>query len=124
MADKQPQSYGDAVTRAQELVRAGRLADPGEHFPYKHDAVTALLDENPPAGPGGEDDDSRRVSDFMSPRIADATQAYVQAQESYLSDPGDATLAAYQEAADDLVAARRAHRRKRGGAMSISGQGA
>lgn len=123
MADSKPKSFGEAVTRAQELVRAGRLADPGEHFPYKHDEVVQLLDENPAAGPDGEDDDSRRVSDFMSTRIADASQAYVQAQESYLGDPGDATLATYQEAADDLVAARRAHRRKRGGEMSISGQG-
>lgn len=123
MADKQPQSYGDAVTRAQDLIRAGRLADPGEHFPYKHDTVTALLEENPPAGPSGDGDDSKRVSDFMSVRIADASAAYIDAQEVYLGDPGDATLANYQEKADDLVAARLAHRRKRGGEMAISGQG-
>lgn len=124
MADRSPRSYGDAVTRAQDLVRAGRLADPGEHFPYRHDAVTALLAENPPAGPKGEGDDSKRVSDFMSTRIADATQAYVAAQQAYLENPGDATLAEYQEKTDDLTAARRAHRRKRGGEMSISGTGA
>jgi hypothetical protein len=124
MPEKTPGSYGEAVTRAQALVRAGRLADPGEHFPYKHDQVTALLEENPPAGPKGKDDDSLRVSDFMSVRIADATKAYVRAQEAYLRDPGDATLADYQEATDDLVAARRAHRRRRGGEMAISGQGA
>ncbi len=123
MAKNDPGSFGEAVVRAQELVRAGRLADPGEHFPYKHDVVTALLEENPPAGPSGEGDDSKRVSDFMSVRIADATRDYVAAQEEYLRNPGDATLAAYQEATDDLAAARRAHRRKRGGEMSISGQG-
>lgn len=122
MADKQPQSYGDAVTQAQDLIRAGRLADPGEHFPYKHATVTALLEENPPAGPNG--DDGKRVSDFMSTRIADASAAYIDAQETYLGDPGDATLAEYQSAAEDLVAARKTHRRKRGGEMSISGQGA
>ena len=121
---EQPQSYGEAVTRAQELVRAGRLADPDEHFPYKHADVTALLEENPPAGPRGADDDSLRIADFTSTRIADATDAYVQAQAAYLTDPGDATLAAYQEATDDLTAARRAHRRRRGGAMAITGQGA
>lgn len=124
MADKQPQSYGDAVTQAQALVRAGRLADPGEHFPYKHDAVTALLEDNPAAGPAGEGDDSKRVSDFMSVRIAEATAAYVGAQEAYLRDPGDVTLAEYQSAAEDLQAARKTHRRKRGGEMAISGQGA
>lgn len=123
MPEKTPGSYGEAVTRAQNLIRAGRLADPGEHFPYKHDEVTALLEENPPAGPAGEGDDSLRVSDFMSQRIADATQAYVAAQQAYLENPGDVTLADYQEKTDDLTAARRAHRRKRGGEMSISGTG-
>lgn len=123
-SSKQPKTYGDAVAQAQELVRAGRLADPGEHFPYKHDAVTALLDENPAAGPNGDDDDSRHVSDFISRRIVDASQAYIEAQQAYLKDPGDATLAAYQEATDDLVSARRAHRRKRGGGLAITGQGA
>jgi hypothetical protein len=124
MADKQPQTFADGVARAQDLIRQGRLNDPGEHFPYKHDTVVALLEENPPAGPNGADDDSRRVADFMSPRIADASRDYIAAQEAYLRDPGDATLAAYQEATDDLVAARRSHRRRRGGAMSVSGQGA
>ncbi len=123
MADSSPRSYGDAVVRAQELVRAGRLADPGEHFPYKHTKVVQLLEKNPPAGPAGKDDDSLRVTDFMSVRIADATKAYVEAQKEYLRDPGDATLAEYQEKTDDLTAARLAHRRKRGGQMSISGQG-
>ena len=123
MAEKAPQSYSDAVTRAQDMIRRGRLNDPGEHFPYKREAVAAVLEENPPAGPRGEDDDSLRASDFMTTRIADASAAYVEAQAAYLKDPGDGTLANYREAADDLVAARRAQRRKRGGGMAISGQG-
>ncbi len=122
MAD--PKSFGEAVTRAQDLIRAGRLADPGEHFPYKREDVAALLAENPPAGPAGKGDDSKRVSDYTSKRIIAATGAYIAAQEAYLQDPGDVTLADYQEKADDLVAARRAHRRRRGGEMAISGQGA
>jgi hypothetical protein len=120
----EPQSYQEAVGQAQALVRAGRLADPGEHFPYKRAEVAALLEDNPPAGPAGEGDDSLRVSDFTSERIIAASDAYVAAQEVYLGDPGDATLAEYQEKADDLTAARRAHRRRRGGEMAISGQGA
>lgn len=124
MAGKDTPSYADAWDEARGLLGRARLADPGEHFPYKHDEVLALLQENPPAGPGGENDDSRRVSDFMSTRIADATKAYVEAQAAYLKNAGDATLADYQEAADDLSAARRAHRRKRAGAMIVSGTGA
>ncbi|BAL87305.1 hypothetical protein AMIS_20850 [Actinoplanes missouriensis 431] len=110
------------MVQAQALIRAGRLADPDEHFPYKHEAVTALVAENPPAGPNG--DDSKRVSDYMSQRIADASEQYIAAQAAYLGDPGDGTLAAYQAATDALISARKAHRRQRGGAMFIAGQGA
>jgi hypothetical protein len=87
-----------------------RLADPGEHFPYKHEHVLALIDENPPMGPDGPDDDRLRVEDFISREIADATNAYVEAQAAYLADAGDGTRAAYSAAKEALVAARRAHR--------------
>ena len=89
MSSKAPQSYADAVTAAQDLVRKGRLNDPGEHFPYKHDdAVEAGL----PAD------------------IADASQRYIAAQQAYLESPGDGTRADYEAAKTELVAARQAHR--------------
>jgi hypothetical protein len=115
-------SYAQAVDQARQAVARARLADPDEHYPYKADAVAQLLEENPAAGPAGPDDDSKRATDFMSTRVADASAAYIEAQAAYLRDPGDATLADYQEATDDLVAARRVHRRRRGGAMFVSGQ--
>lgn len=87
-----------------------RLNDPGEHYPYKHDTVLALLEEDPPYGPDGPDDDRLRVSDFTSRDIADATKVYIDAQAAYLADPGDGTLSAYRAAKDALAAARRAHR--------------
>lgn len=90
-----------------------RLNDPGEHFPYKHETVTALVAENPPMGPDGPDDDRLRAEDYISPAIADATKAYIDAQAAYLSDPGDGTRAAYHGARDQLQAARAAHRKHR-----------
>ena len=90
-----------------------RLNDPDEHFPYKHEHVCALIEENGPAGPDGPDDDRLRVQDYISQDIADATKAYVEAQAAWLSDPGDATQELHQQAARDLVEARRAHRANR-----------
>lgn len=92
-----------------------RLNDPDGHYPYKADEVRALLAEDPPAGPGGPDDDRARVSDFISEEIIDATEVYVEAQAAYVRDPGDAARADYQDAAAKLVEARRAHRARRAG---------
>lgn len=113
MAEEAPDSYAAAIAQAQQLVRQGRLADPGEHFPYKHAEVSALVADNPPAGPDGPDDDRVRVEDYMTQEIADATRDYVDAQAAYLAEPGDATLPAYDTAREDLVAARQAHRANR-----------
>jgi hypothetical protein len=90
-----------------------RLNDPGEHYPYKHEQVTALLADNPPMGPDGPDDDRLRAEDYTSPDIADATKAYIEAQAAYLADPGDGTRAAYDGARDRLQAARAEHRKYR-----------
>lgn len=117
----QPSSYAEAIVSAQQIIREGRLADQGEHYPYKHDVVTALVEENPPMGPDGPDDDRLRAEDFTSQEIADATQAYVAAQEAYLRDPGDATKADYVRARDRLQQARAAHRVNRGGSVNVVG---
>ncbi len=114
-------SYAAAHAESQRLLREGRLADDGEHFPYKHDEVSALIAENPPAGPDGDDDDRLRVEDFISQAIADASAAYVEAQRVYLEDPGDGTKAAYEAAKRTLADARRAHRVNRGDQMNIVG---
>lgn len=104
------------------MVRAERLNDPDEerHFNYPLAETLALLDEDPPAGPDGEDDDRVRISDYLSHDIAEATAAYAAAQADYLSDPGDGTKAAYTAARDALVAARQAHRANRG-SMNVVG---
>jgi hypothetical protein len=121
MASSEPREYGAAWEKAQTLLRQGRLNDPGEHFPYKHDDVTALVEENPPMGPDGPDDDRLRAEDFTSAEIADATRDYVQAQEAYLRDPGDGTAGDYRAAAEALVAARQAHRANRTQGPTIVG---
>lgn len=108
-----PRSYGEAVAKAQRDVNAARLADPDEHFPYKHDHVRALVADNPPMGPDGPSDNRVTVADVMTVRIADASNAYIEAQAAYLTDPGPATKSALDAATDDLVAARRNHRRNR-----------
>jgi hypothetical protein len=89
MSSKGPASYADAIVEAQNLVRRGRLADPGEHFPYKH-GVAVL---------GG-----------LHPDVADACQAFIDAQQAYLEDPGDGTRSDYQAAQERLVLARRERR--------------
>lgn len=113
MVDSAPRSHSEALERAKVLLRQGRLNEPNEHFPYKRDVVAALLAENPPFGPDGEDDDRVRVEDFTSEAIVDASDGYVTAQQRYLEEPGDATRAEYQRARDALVAARKAHRANR-----------
>jgi len=114
-----PDSYTEAIGQAQALLRIGRLADPGEHFPYRHEQVSALIADNPPMGPDGEDDDTVRAEDFISQDIADATRDYIEAQAAYLTDPGDATAADYDGAKAVLQQARAAHRANRGGATIV-----
>lgn len=106
---KAEQTYGEAMEAARGLLGAARLADPLEHFPYKHDAVTALVAENPPMGPDG-DDDEFVAEDYTNQEIADATKVYIDAQAALLTDPGDATQADYRAATASLVAARQRHR--------------
>jgi len=113
------ESYGEAWEEAQALLRAARLTDPGEHFPYKYEVASALIAENPPMGPNGPDDDAVRAEDFMSQPIADATDDYIGAQAAYLADPGDGTAAAYETAKQTLQAARAAHRVNRGGVTVV-----
>lgn len=114
-------SYADAVSKARGLISEARLADPDEHFPYKHEAVLALLEENPPAGPEGPDDDRVRVSDMISEAIADGSRDYVEAQAAYLADPNEETRATYEVARDVLVEARKRHRANRGDGMAVIG---
>lgn len=110
MSDNAPGSYGEAWAVAEAMLRAGKLADPDEHFPYKHEQVSELIAENPPAGRRGPDDDSVRISDFISQDIADASKAYIDAQAAYLADPTRANRRRYEVEKELLVAARRTHR--------------
>jgi hypothetical protein len=90
-----------------------RLDDPDEHYPYKHAEVTALIEENPPAGPGGGTLVDVRIRDYISPAIADASRDYVDAQAAYVADPAEETKAAYEVARDVLIQARQRHRANR-----------
>lgn len=108
-----PRSMGDAVAKARADIAAARLADSDEHFPYKLDAVRELVQKDAPLGPAGPKDSSVAVQDVMSARIAEASAAYVEAQARHLENPTPATKNAYEAAKDDLVAARRSHRRSR-----------
>lgn len=84
-----PGNYADAVTQAQELIRQGRLSDPGEHFPYRR---------------------SDAEQSGLNPGIAAACEAYVEAQQAYLGNPGDGTRGDYEAAKEALVLARREER--------------
>lgn len=97
------------------------LADPAGHFPYKQAAALALVEENPPAGPDGPDDDRVRVEDFLTTDLIEATDAYVSAQEDYYRDPGEGTLDLMNQAAADLVAARQKHRANRPAGPTVVG---
>lgn len=125
MATKKPLTYGEAAEQARAQLAAARLADPGEHFPYKHDVVMALLDEDPAMGPGtpggadGTNDRSREIADYMTRDIADASGNYIDAQAAYLADPTDANRAGYEAARDVLLAARLDHRQGRGAGFTI-----
>lgn len=120
-----PQSYADAAKFARRALAQARLDDPDEHFPYKHDVVTDLLDEQAPMGPGipgrvdGATDQSFTVDDYISRGIADASRDYIDAQAAWLGDPSDENRAAYEAARDRLVAARLDHRENRGSGFTI-----
>jgi hypothetical protein len=118
------EDYGTAHARARAIVAAARLADPDEHFPYRHHVVAGLLDQGAamPADDGDPADD-RTVADYMSREIADASRDMIAAQERYLKDPGDATMAAYDIARTALEEARMAHRADRPGTIVRGIQG-
>ncbi|HYN95406.1 MAG TPA: hypothetical protein VES42_16280 [Pilimelia sp.] len=119
-----PRSYADAVAKAGDLLRQGRLNDPDEHFPYKHQAVSELIAEDPPARPDpvGDPGDDRRISDYISQDIADASQAMIEAQAAHLADASDEGLRqAYEDSKTALVQARQAHRANRR-AVAIGGR--
>lgn len=120
-----PKTYAAAVEQAQSAIAAARLADPAEHFPYKIDEVLDLLDTDPPMGPGipggteGTADTSRSVGDYMTADIAQASHAYVAAQEAWLANPTPENRSEYEAARDRLIAARLDHRSNRGDGFTI-----
>jgi hypothetical protein len=125
-ANKDPGSYGEAWTAARGLLNRGRLADPGEHYPYKRADVQQLIDDDPPMGPGtpgeldGSEDRRLGVADFMTPEIADASKDYIDAQAAYLENPAEDTKQAYDAARDVLQAARLDHRQDRGDGFTVT----
>jgi hypothetical protein len=116
-----PETYAEVVEANRKALAQARLSDPNEHFPYKHQDVTSLLDGEALMGPGipgeieGAEDDARTIDDYMSRGIADASRDYVAAQAAYLKDPSDANGDSYNAARDQLQAARLDHRRGREG---------
>lgn len=120
-----PKTYAAAQAQARQVIAQARLDDEGEHFPYKHADVIAVLAENAPMGPGvpggqdGTEDTSRRAEDYITEGIADASRDYVDAQAAYLADGSDENRSAYDAARDRLQAARLDHRRNRGNEFVI-----
>jgi hypothetical protein len=108
-----PRSTGEAIAKARQDIAAARLADPDEHFPYRLGEALAAADGDTLMGPGGPEDDRATGADFMTERIARATGDYIDAQEDYLGEPSRANRERYEQAKDDLTAARKAHRRSR-----------
>lgn len=105
-------SYGEAHDKAMAMLAESRLADPDEHFPYKDaDAKAALKRKN--MGPDAGEKEDVTGADFLSQRIVEASSAFIAAQEAYLREPTAASHSAMEAAQDDLIAARRTHRRGR-----------
>ena len=113
MPSKQQPTTGEAIAAARQSVSAARLGDPDEHYPYKLGAALGVLKNDTPMGPAGGDDDSVSAKDYMSDRIARASSEYINAQAAFLADPSDGNRSAFEAAKDDLVAARKTHRRNR-----------
>lgn len=91
-----------------------RVADPDGHYPYKLDHVLNLIDQNAPAGPEGPDDDRANLRDFISPAIAQASAAYIEAQARHIGDPNNVEFKSiYETQKAELVEARRRHRANR-----------
>lgn len=107
-------SYAEAVAKARSIISEARLADPGEHYPYKHASVSELVALNPPMGPEGPDDSRARAEDYTSQEIADASEQYIRMQQAYLLEPTQEMLGLYREARDLLVQVRMDHRANRG----------
>jgi hypothetical protein len=120
-----PKTYTAAVEQARAMLAAARLADPDDHFPYKIDEVLAVLDADPPMGPGvpggvdGAEDVSRNVGDYMTVDIANASHAHVAAQEAWLASPTAENRSEYEATRDRLVAARLDHRTYRGDGFTV-----
>ena len=118
-------TYSEVQADAHRAVAEARLASPDDHFPYKAAEVRALIDEDPPMGPGvpgqldGTEDRSFEVADYITPGIAEASEAYIDAQAAYLADPSTDNRQAYDAAADRLQAARMDHRQNRGETYTI-----
>jgi hypothetical protein len=118
-------TYAQAAEQAAALLSKAALADSDSHFPYKADAVAAMIAENPPMGPGqpgsvdGAQDRSREVADYMSGGIAEATADYVAADQAYREDRSETNLDELNATTDRLVAARLDHRAQRGQGFTI-----
>lgn len=118
-------TYSEVLDQNRRNLAAARLTDPDEHFPYKLEDVLDLIQEDPPMGggvPGGIDgteDRSFEVADYITAAIAEASEAYIQAQADFLDNPGDETRSAYEAARDRLNAARLDHRTNRGNTYTI-----
>jgi hypothetical protein len=108
-----PKDTGDAARQARSLLSQAQLDSPDSHFPYKRAVVDELVATDPAMGPDGASDSSVTAQDFMSARISEATEAYVDAQAAYLTDASVTNRELYESATEDLIAARRAHRRYR-----------
>jgi hypothetical protein len=103
--------YGEVHAEARAALAGARLADPNEHFPYKTSDARAAMRRKMAPDEAVKDDVTG--ADFTSARIIEASEAYVTAQAAYLADPTPAKKVTLDAAADDLVAARKNHRRAR-----------
>ncbi len=106
-------SYGEALAESRRALVDARLADPDEHYPYKTaDAKSALKRKD--MGPDSATKKDVTGADFLSERIVEASAAYIEAQADWIANPESlGARSAYDAARDDLVAARRTHRRAR-----------
>lgn len=119
-------TYAEVADQNRQALAQAALDDPNSHFPYRHAAVTAMVeqpgrpmgfgvpDEPGYAGTDGAGDTSRTIEDYMSQGIADASRDYIDAQAAHLEQGTGETRERYDASRDRLLAARRDHRQNRG----------
>lgn len=102
---------------AQTRKDPPEVAAENGHFPYKRDAALEAL-----ATPPDPDTNNHPESWYTSEAIIECTARYIEAQEVWYRDQTGENFDLMQDAAQNLVEARRAHGQNRGNLAVLAGR--